>query len=29
MIEPIFEELAARYGDEFLVVAYMNTSGRV
>jgi quinolinate synthase len=29
MIEPIFEELLARYGDDFLVVAYMNTSGRV
>jgi quinolinate synthase len=29
MIEPIFDELAARYGDDFLVVAYMNTSGRV
>jgi quinolinate synthase len=29
MIEPIFDELVARYGDEFLVVAYMNTSGRV
>ena len=29
MVEPIFEELEARYGDDFLVVAYMNTSGRV
>jgi len=29
MIEPIFDELTGRYGDDFLVVAYMNTSGRV
>lgn len=29
MVEPIFEELRDRYGDELLVVAYMNTSGRV
>ena len=29
MIEPIFDELEHRYGREFLVVAYMNTSGRV
>src|SRR6266481_3318853 len=29
MIEPIFDELRARYGDELMVVAYMNTSGRV
>jgi quinolinate synthase len=29
MIEPIFDDLRARYGDDFLVVAYMNTSGRV
>jgi len=26
---PIFKELAARYDDEVLVVAYMNTSGRI
>jgi quinolinate synthase len=29
MIEPVFEELRARYGDDLMVVAYMNTSGRV
>jgi quinolinate synthase len=29
MVEPIYEELRARYGDDLLVVAYMNTSGRV
>ncbi len=29
MVEPAFEELRARYGDDLLVVAYMNTSGRV
>ena len=29
MVEPIFEELRERYGDELAVVAYMNTSGRV
>lgn len=29
MVEPAFEELYARYGEDLLVVAYMNTSGRV
>jgi quinolinate synthase len=29
MIEPVFDELQARYGDGFVMVAYMNTSGRV
>ncbi len=29
MIEPAFDELRARYGDDLLMVAYMNTSGRV
>jgi quinolinate synthase len=29
MVEPVFEDLRARYGDDLLVVAYMNTSGRV
>jgi quinolinate synthase len=29
MVEPVFEDLQNRYGDEILVVAYMNTSGRV
>jgi quinolinate synthase len=29
MIQPAFERLRARYGDELLTVAYMNTSGRV
>ena len=29
MVEPAFEELRARYGDDLLVIAYMNTSGRV
>ncbi len=29
MLEPAFEELQGRYGDDLLVVAYMNTSGRV
>jgi quinolinate synthase len=29
MIGPAYERLRARYGDEILVVAYMNTSGRV
>ncbi len=28
-VAPAFDELRARYGDELLVVAYMNTSGRV
>ncbi len=29
MLEPAFDELQSRYGDDLLVVAYMNTSGRV
>jgi quinolinate synthase len=29
MVEPIFDELRERYGDELVMVAYMNTSGRV
>ncbi|MEO2169651.1 MAG: quinolinate synthase NadA, partial [bacterium] len=29
MVEPVVEDLQARFGDEILVVAYMNTSGRV
>lgn len=29
MLEPAFEDLLARYGDDLVVVAYMNTSGRV
>ncbi|HIA01426.1 MAG TPA: quinolinate synthase NadA [Myxococcales bacterium] len=29
MLEPAFDDLQARYGDEILVIAYMNTSGRV
>ena len=29
MIEPIFDSLQERYGDDLLVVAYMNTSGRI
>ncbi len=29
MVKPAFEKLRERYGDEILVVAYMNTSGRV
>ena len=29
MVEPVFEELRDRYGDDLAVVAYMNTSGRV
>ena len=29
MVEPIFEDLHARYGDDLLVIAYMNTSGRI
>ena len=28
-VGPIFEELQARYGEDLLVIAYMNTSGRV
>ena len=29
MVEPVFEDLLSRYGDDLLVVAYMNTSGRI
>lgn len=29
MVEPAFDALRARYGDDVMVVAYMNTSGRV
>ena len=29
MIEPLFDELRGRYGDDLLMIAYMNTSGRV
>jgi quinolinate synthase len=29
MVEPVYDELRARYGDDLLVIAYMNTSGRV
>jgi quinolinate synthase len=29
MIEPVFDVLHSRYGDDLLMVAYMNTSGRV
>jgi quinolinate synthase len=29
MVEPAYDELRSRYGRELLVVAYMNTSGRV
>jgi len=29
MVEPVFEDLRQRYGDDLLVIAYMNTSGRV
>jgi quinolinate synthase len=29
MVEPAFEELRGKYGDDLLVVAYMNTSGRI
>jgi quinolinate synthase len=29
MVRPAFDKLRARYGDDVLVVAYMNTSGRV
>ena len=29
MVEPAFEDLQRRYGDDLMVVAYMNTSGRV
>ncbi len=29
MVGPVFDDLQSRYGDDLLVVAYMNTSGRV
>ena len=29
MVEPAFDDLQQRYGDDLLVVAYMNTSGRI
>ncbi len=29
MIEPVFDDLRGRYGDDLVMVAYMNTSGRV
>lgn len=29
MVEPMFQELRERYGDDLLVVTYMNTSGRL
>jgi quinolinate synthase len=29
MVEPAFDELVGRYGEDLTVVAYMNTSGRV
>ncbi len=29
MLAPVFEDLQSRYGDDLMVVAYMNTSGRV
>jgi len=29
MVLPVAEELIAKYGDELLVIAYMNTSGRI
>lgn len=29
MVEPLFEELLDRYGDDLLVICYMNTSGRL
>ena len=29
MVEPVFEDLLSRYGDDLLVIAYMNTSGRI
>lgn len=29
MVEPVFEQLLERYGDELLVICYMNTSGRI
>ena len=29
MVEPVFEDLRSRYGEDILVIAYMNTSGRL
>lgn len=29
MVAPVFDELVGRYGDDLVVVCYMNTSGRV
>lgn len=29
MVQPVFDQLQERYGDELCVVAYMNTSGRI
>jgi len=29
MVEPVVDQLLERYGDELLIVAYMNTSGRI
>ncbi|MEO1055403.1 MAG: quinolinate synthase NadA, partial [Actinomycetota bacterium] len=29
LVQPIADQLLARYGDDLLVVAYMNTSGRI
>ncbi len=29
MVQPVFDDLLGRYGDDLLVVAYMNTSGRL
>lgn len=29
MVQPVFDDLLERYGDDLLVVAYMNTSGRL
>ena len=29
LLEPVFSELQARYGDDLVVIAYMNTSGRI
>ncbi len=29
MVEPVFEDLHERYGDDLMVIAYMNTSGRL
>ena len=29
LVDPIADQLLERYGDDLLVVAYMNTSGRI